>query len=92
MTDEKVAMNRMVCEDCKSVFYSAAARTLVENGERCPTCGGRLRLEPEEGGSDRVGVTGDRGSRRPGGRKPPPDHSRRFGRGDSGDDPDDGAA
>ncbi len=84
-------MNRMVCEDCRSVFYSAAARTMVENGERCPTCGGRLRLEPEEGSSDRVGVTGDRKSRRPGERKPPPDHSRRFQR-DRGDDPDDSGA
>jgi DNA-directed RNA polymerase subunit RPC12/RpoP len=92
VTNETVAMNRMVCEDCRSVFYSAAARTLVEHGERCPSCGGRLLLEPEEGRGDRVGVTGERGSRRPGERKPPPDHSRRFTRGDRGDGPDDGAA
>jgi DNA-directed RNA polymerase subunit RPC12/RpoP len=34
----------MVCEDCGTVYYSAAARTMVERGERCPKCGGRLIL------------------------------------------------
>jgi DNA-directed RNA polymerase subunit RPC12/RpoP len=38
------ALNRMVCEDCGTVYYSAAARTMVERGERCPKCGGRLIL------------------------------------------------
>ena len=37
-------MNRMVCEDCGTVYYSAAARTMVERGERCSKCGGRLVL------------------------------------------------
>lgn len=37
-------MNRMVCEDCGTVFYSAAAKTMVERGERCAKCGGRLVL------------------------------------------------
>ncbi|MEA2405015.1 MAG: hypothetical protein QOE08_1662 [Thermoleophilaceae bacterium] len=82
-------MNRMACQDCHSVFYSAAARTLVENGERCPTCGGRLRLEPEPEGGDRVGVATERGSE-PGGAHKPPDHSRRFSR--RKPDPDDPAA
>ena len=34
----------MVCEDCGTVYYSAAARTMVERGERCSKCGGRLVL------------------------------------------------
>src|SRR3954452_2742918 len=38
------ALNRMVCEDCGTVSYSAAARTMVERGERCSKCGGRLVL------------------------------------------------
>jgi DNA-directed RNA polymerase subunit RPC12/RpoP len=37
-------LNRMVCEDCGTVYYSAAARTMVERGERCAKCGGRLVL------------------------------------------------
>jgi uncharacterized protein with PIN domain len=35
-------LNRLVCEDCSTVYYSAAARTLAEQGERCAKCGGRL--------------------------------------------------
>src|SRR3954452_19656081 len=38
------ALNRMVCEDCGTVYFSAAARTMVERGERCSKCGGRLIL------------------------------------------------
>jgi DNA-directed RNA polymerase subunit RPC12/RpoP len=34
----------MVCEDCGTVYFSAAARTMVQRGERCPKCGGRLVL------------------------------------------------
>jgi hypothetical protein len=41
-------MNKMVCEDCLTIFYSAAARTLVERGEPCPKCGGRLILDEED--------------------------------------------
>jgi DNA-directed RNA polymerase subunit RPC12/RpoP len=37
-------VNRMVCEDCETVYYSAAARTMVQRGERCAKCGGRLIL------------------------------------------------
>ena len=37
-------MNKMVCEDCGTVYYSAAARTMVERGDRCPSCGGALVL------------------------------------------------
>ena len=38
----------MVCEDCLTLFYSAAARTLIERGDPCPNCGGRLILDEEE--------------------------------------------
>jgi hypothetical protein len=38
------AVNRLVCEDCAAVYYSAAAKTLAEQGERCAKCGGRLRF------------------------------------------------
>ena len=38
----------MVCEQCATVYYSAAARTMVERGERCEKCGGRLVLAPPD--------------------------------------------
>ena len=34
----------MVCDDCGTVYYSAAARTMVQRGERCTKCGGVLVL------------------------------------------------
>ena len=34
----------MVCESCGTVYFSAAARTMVQRGERCAKCGGRLVL------------------------------------------------
>ena len=37
-------MNRMVCEDCATIYFSSAARAMVERGERCSKCGGRLVL------------------------------------------------
>ena len=37
----------MVCEDCLTIYYSAAARTLVERRQPCPKCGGRLILDEE---------------------------------------------
>ena len=40
-------VNKMVCEDCLTIFYSAAARTLVERRQPCPKCGGRLILDDE---------------------------------------------
>jgi rRNA maturation endonuclease Nob1 len=40
-----LVVNRLICEDCGTVYYSAAAKTLVEQGERCAKCGGRLRCE-----------------------------------------------
>lgn len=45
-------MIRMRCEDCGTVYYSAAAKTMVEQGEPCPNCGGRLVIdEPPNGGT-----------------------------------------
>jgi hypothetical protein len=38
----------MLCAECAAVSYSAAAKTLVESGERCPRCGGPLMLEEAE--------------------------------------------
>jgi transcription initiation factor IIE alpha subunit len=55
------AVKRLVCEDCGTVYYSAAAKTLVEQEAACAKCGGRLVYddEPEKkpvGGGPR-GVT-----------------------------------
>jgi ribosomal protein S27AE len=36
------AVNRLVCEECGTVYYSAAAKTLAQQGERCAKCGGVL--------------------------------------------------
>ena len=41
-------MERMLCAKCTAVTYSAAARRLVERGERCVRCGGELTVEPVE--------------------------------------------
>ena len=48
------AVNRLVCEDCGTIYYSAAAKTMAEQGERCAKCGGRLRYA---NGPDKVPVT-----------------------------------
>ena len=58
-------MKRLVCEDCGTVYYSAAAKTLVEQEAACAKCGGRLVLgdEPEKkpvGGGPR-GLAGNGG-------------------------------
>ena len=50
-------MIRLRCEDCGTAFFSAAARTMAERGERCSVCGGRLRLdEPRDGPHVHVGA------------------------------------
>jgi DNA-directed RNA polymerase subunit RPC12/RpoP len=46
---EGPAVNKMVCEDCATVYYSAAARIMVERGERCSKCGGKLLLADAPG-------------------------------------------
>jgi hypothetical protein len=42
-------VNRLECEDCGTVFYSAAARTLVEQGQACAKCSGRLVVQDGPG-------------------------------------------
>jgi PHP family Zn ribbon phosphoesterase len=37
-------VKKLVCEDCGTVYYSAAAKTLVQMDERCAKCGGKLSL------------------------------------------------
>ena len=43
------AVKRLVCEDCGTVYYSAAAKTLVEQEAACAKCGGRLVYDDEPG-------------------------------------------
>ncbi|MBV9214399.1 MAG: hypothetical protein JOZ25_12230 [Actinobacteria bacterium] len=38
----------MTCTECAAESFSAAAKTLVEQGDRCPACGGELVVEPRE--------------------------------------------
>jgi rRNA maturation endonuclease Nob1 len=51
-------VNRLRCEDCGTIFYSAAAKTLVEQGAECAKCGGRLALDDDDGTP--VAVSGSR--------------------------------
>jgi Zn-finger nucleic acid-binding protein len=53
-------MERMLCESCAAVSYSAAARQIVERGDRCPRCGGVLAVDRGE----RVGAGGRAGPAR----------------------------
>lgn len=50
-TDRAAAcvVNRLTCEDCGTSYYSAAAKTLVEQGERCAKCGGVLAIDESRG-------------------------------------------
>jgi hypothetical protein len=41
-------MERMTCTECAAESFSAAAKTLIETGDRCPVCGGELALQPRE--------------------------------------------
>ena len=47
-------MIRLICEDCRTVYYSAAGRTMVEQGQRCEKCGGRLVLDEDGSGGGRA--------------------------------------
>ncbi|HEX8646656.1 MAG TPA: hypothetical protein VF715_07120 [Thermoleophilaceae bacterium] len=68
----------MRCSQCAAESFSAAAKTLVERGDRCPQCGGVLALAPVERRQP-VGVAAQ------GGGDPEPDDSgRRFERGRRG--------
>ena len=40
-------MERMLCAGCSAVTYSAAARMLIEQGDRCARCGGQLEIRDE---------------------------------------------
>jgi hypothetical protein len=40
-------MERMLCEQCSAVTYSAAATMIIERGERCPRCGGMLAVDEQ---------------------------------------------
>jgi DNA-directed RNA polymerase subunit RPC12/RpoP len=66
-------MIRMICEDCRTVYYSAAGRIMVEQGERCQKCGGRLVLDEDGPGTGsrgpRVPVNAESGDDAPGGGK-----------------------
>jgi hypothetical protein len=65
-------MDNLVCTDCATTYYSAAAASMVERGERCD-CGAPLRLVGEERQAEvPVGAPADRrseGEVRPGGRR-----------------------
>lgn len=41
-------MDEMRCTQCATESFSAAARTLVERGYRCPQCGGEFALAVPE--------------------------------------------
>ena len=67
-------LDQMRCTQCAAVSYSAAARLLVERGERCSLCGGALRLVPDDAP---VAVTADAKET---GSDEPDEESRRFRR------------
>jgi hypothetical protein len=47
-------MDNLVCTVCGTTYYSAAAETMVDRGERCD-CGGELRLfDPDDDGAVRA--------------------------------------
>jgi DNA-directed RNA polymerase subunit RPC12/RpoP len=52
---------RLRCEDCGTPFYSAAGRAIVDRGERCSVCGGKLVLDdpPERPRHIRVAANHD---------------------------------
>jgi hypothetical protein len=45
-------MDNLICTECGTTYYSAAARAMVERAERCD-CGALLRLLDDD---DRQGV------------------------------------
>ena len=65
-------MIRLRCEECRTVYYSAAGRTMVEQGQRCEKCGGRLVLDEDGPGGEpprRVPVNAESGDDSPRTRK-----------------------
>ena len=69
-------MDNLVCTECRTTYYSAAARTMVERGERCD-CGAPLELREGVPHAITVGVDGPEGRTS----ITPPRGGRRFGRG-----------
>jgi len=66
-------MDNLVCTECGTTYYSAAAATMIGRGERCD-CGGLLRLRDDA----QVPVGGPSQSPRNG--EAPPPGRRRFAR------------
>jgi predicted nucleic acid-binding Zn-ribbon protein len=66
-------MDNLVCTECGTTYYSAAADTMIARGERCD-CGGRLRQVHQEA---EVPVGGPPAPAANGGKTPPPG-GRRF--------------
>jgi hypothetical protein len=64
-------MDNLVCPDCGTTYYSAAAKTMIDRGERCD-CGAVLVLAEEAevpvpvpaAYAPRNGETPDQGGRR----------------------------
>ena len=50
-------MDNLICTDCGATYYSAAARLMVERGERCD-CGGPLEARDADDRAP-VGVGAD---------------------------------
>lgn len=46
---------RLRCTDCGAAWWSAAARLMAADGERCLQCGGPLELASEAGSPDGEG-------------------------------------
>jgi hypothetical protein len=43
----ETTMDNLICDQCGTTYYSAAAELMVERNERCD-CGGALRLVGED--------------------------------------------
>jgi len=69
-------MDNLACTECRTTYYSAAARTMVERGERCD-CGGALDLRENFAPAMAVGVGTGAGAAT----ITPGKGRRRFGRG-----------
>ena len=54
-------LDQMRCTQCAAESFSAAARLMVENGQRCSQCGGELAFVPVEPPVP-VGVDGESGT------------------------------
>ena len=71
-------MDNLICTECGTTYYSAAARTMIVRGERCD-CGGLLRLTEDEDPVP-VGIDPRFGADSSPARVPRPINGRRFAR------------